>query len=68
MIGHWKYYFALITEIVGIILMGAGLFEYLVLGVMNPANWLITCGSVVVAGGSLFFAKIVKWQEYIENK
>jgi len=64
---HWKYYLALIVEIVGIVIMSAGVCEIMVIGKFNPAPWLITVGSLIMSTGSFFFAKIVKWKEYIEE-
>lgn len=64
---HLKYYIALIMEIVGIIVVCAGLFEMLILEVCNPANFLITGGSAIMAIGSLIFAKIINWGDFVNN-
>ena len=55
------YWFCVILECVGIILIGFGLVEMCVFGVLNPANLVITAGSLILATGSAIFAKYIKW-------
>lgn len=56
------YYFALVTEIVGICVIGAGLCEKIMFEVDNPTGILITAGSMILSIGSLYFAKYIKWK------
>ena len=64
---NFKYYIALILELVGIIVVSAGLYEMIIMDIFNPASFLITSGSVIIAVGSLIFCKIINWGSFIQN-
>ncbi|MFW9899734.1 MAG: hypothetical protein ACFFDY_00425 [Candidatus Thorarchaeota archaeon] len=58
---NFHYWFSVIIEIVGICTIGIGLVEMCHFGMLNPANLLITSGSLMLAIGSAIFAKYIKW-------
>lgn len=60
-IKFFPYWFSIIVEITGIVIIGVGLVEMCHFGVLNPANFLITGGSLLMAIGSTIFAKYIKW-------
>jgi hypothetical protein len=54
------YTFAVLVELVGISISSIGV-GLLISGDSNPANYLIAGGSVIIAIGSLLFAKVAPW-------
>ena len=60
---HLHYWISVIVEITGICVITIGLTEMCVFKVLNPANFLITGGSLLMAIGSAIFAKYIKWNK-----
>lgn len=55
------YCVSLAIEIIGICIVSLGLIEMCVFKIVNPASFLITGGSLIMAIGSAIFAKYIKW-------
>lgn len=51
------YWASVVIEIVGIIIGGAGLYEIAIMEAFNPAYFLITVSSMLIAAGALYHAK-----------
>lgn len=56
------YCVSLVIEIIGMCIVSLGLIEMCVFKIVNPASFLITGGSLVMAIGSAIFAKYIKWK------
>lgn len=56
----WKYWFAVVVELLAIVLWTIGLLEIKMFGKFNPANYLIHIGGLLFVIGSMIFAKFVK--------
>lgn len=55
----WKYWIAIFTESIAIILWVIGLYEIFLLKKSNPATLLIQCGGLLFTIGSFIFCKFV---------
>jgi len=55
----FKYWFAVIIEIIAIILWCIGLYELVINKCINPAGILIHSGGILFTTGSFIYAKLV---------
>lgn len=57
-----RYLLAISIELTGIFICTAGLFEHVILLKSNPVHIFLTGGSLLIALGAFYFAKIVQWK------